>query len=206
MNPISRSYLRYTNGVGGQLNVTSASYGPGGHGAYITYSAAPWELGFILIAATTHGICWIGVHQCASYLESELRRDFPKAVIVRDDNKLREVAAQLIAFVDRTGASLDFPVDIRATPFQLSVWRELVSIPRGATRSYGEIAQRLGRQDAARAVGRANGSNPLAVLIPCHRAIGADGKLTGYRWGLECKRRLLEYERSSSSPSSRHQL
>jgi AraC family transcriptional regulator, regulatory protein of adaptative response / methylated-DNA-[protein]-cysteine methyltransferase len=188
------------------LNVAAASYGPAGRGARIAYTAAHSELGFILMAATAHGICWTGLHQCASYLESELRRDFPKAVIVRDDDKLQEVAAQVMAFVGGTGASLDLLVDIRATLFQLAVWRELLAIPPGTTRSYGEIAQRLGRPGSARAVGRANGSNPLAVLIPCHRAVGADGKLTGYRWGIENKRRLLEYERSSNLRSTRHQL
>src|SRR6516162_9538173 len=112
MNSMSASYLRYANGIGGQLNVAGASYGPGGYGAHIAYTVVPLELGFILIAATAHGICWTGLHQCASYLESELRRDFPKAVIVRDDDKLQEVAARVIAFVSRIDASLDLPVDI----------------------------------------------------------------------------------------------
>ena len=205
MNSMSGSYLRYANGIAGRLNVVNASYGPGGSGACITYTIAPSEFGVMLIAATTHGICWLGIHQCEAYLESELRGDFPKAEIVRDDDAMRLVAERVIAFVRDTGMSLDLPLDIRATPFQLAVWRELCTIPPGATSSYGEIARRLGRPGSARAVGRANGSNPLAVLIPCHRAIGAEGKLTGYRWGLEYKRRLLEYERiASSSRSIRH--
>ncbi len=91
-----------------------------------------------------------------------------------------------------------------ATPFQLSVWRELCRIPEGATRSYGEIAARLGRPSAARAVGHANGSNPVSILIPCHRAIAADGKLTGYRWGLETKRRLLAFERARAERAGLH--
>jgi AraC family transcriptional regulator of adaptative response/methylated-DNA-[protein]-cysteine methyltransferase len=206
MNTLDNSHLLYAEDGTAQLNIAGASYGPRGRGAHIAYTVAHSEFGFILMAATARGLCWIGVHQCTSYLESELRRDFPKAVIVRDDDQLQAMAAQVLTLVNGTDASLDLPVDIHATSFQLAVWRELLAIPPGATRSYGEIAQRLGRPGSARAVGRANGSNPLAVLIPCHRAIGADGKLTGYRWGLECKRRLLEYERSSSSPSSRHQL
>ena len=132
-----------------------------------------------------------------------MRADFPKATIVRDDDAMRELAARVVAFVGDTSASLDLPLDIRATPFQLAVWRELCAIPPGTTRSYGEIAQRLGRARGARAVGRANGSNPLAVLIPCHRVVGADGKLTGYRWGLEYKRRLLEHERAISQGRGR---
>jgi AraC family transcriptional regulator, regulatory protein of adaptative response / methylated-DNA-[protein]-cysteine methyltransferase len=204
MNSTGGSYLRYANGIDGRLNVVGASYGPAGSGACIAYTIVSSEFGFILIAATTHGICWLGIHQCEAYLESELRGDFPKAKIARDDSAMRRMAERVIAFVGDTSASLDLPLDIRATPFQLAVWRELCMIPPGTTTSYGEIARRLGQPGSARAVGRANGSNPLALLIPCHRAIGADGKLTGYRWGLEYKRRLLEYERSSLSSRSIH--
>jgi O-6-methylguanine DNA methyltransferase len=148
----------------------------------------------ILVAATQHGVCWIGIHQSAVYLESELRSDFPRGAIMRDESVLRDFADQIIGFVQGKTCELELPVDISATPFQLSVWRELCAIPPGTTRSYGEIARRLGRRAASRAVGRANGSNPLAVLIPCHRAVGTDGKLTGYRWGLEYKRYLLQHE------------
>jgi AraC family transcriptional regulator of adaptative response/methylated-DNA-[protein]-cysteine methyltransferase len=148
----------------------------------------------ILIAATRCGVCWIGIHQSTAYLESELRSDFPKAAIVRDESVSRDSADQIIGFVQRKTCELELPVDISATPFQLSVWRELCAIPAGATRSYGEIARRLGRPAASRAVGRANGSNPLAVLIPCHRAVGTGGRLTGYRWGVEYKRYLLQHE------------
>ena len=202
MNLMCGNYLRYADRLAGHLSVVSASYAAGGRGARIAYTLAPSEFGIILIAATTHGICWLGIHQCAAHLESELRRDFPEAETVRDDHAMRQVAERVIAFVGGTNASLDLPLDIRATPFQLAVWRELCSIPPGATRSYGEIARRLGQPGAARAVGHANGSTPLAVLIPCHRAVGADGKLTGYRWGLEHKHRLLEYERSSANSRS----
>ena len=196
MNSIGASYLWYADGMDGRLNVVSSSYGPGGIGAYIVYTTVSSEFGFLLIAATTYGICWLGIHQGEAYLESELRRDFPKAEIARDDDAMRRVAEQVIAFVDNTGVSLDLPLDICATPFQLAVWRELCTIPPGATRTYGEIARRLGQPSSARAVGRANGSNPLAILVPCHRAVGADGKLIGYRWGLEYKRLLLERENS----------
>jgi AraC family transcriptional regulator of adaptative response/methylated-DNA-[protein]-cysteine methyltransferase len=202
MNLKCGNYLRYADNLAGQLSVVSASYAPGGRGARIAYTIAPSEFALTLIAATSHGICWLGIHQCAAYLESELRRDFPKAETVRDDDVMRQVAERVIAFVNGTNTSLDLPLDIRATPFQLAVWRELCAIPPGATRSYGEIARRLGQPGGARAVGHANGSNPLAVLIPCHRAVGADGKLTGYRWGLEHKLRLLEDERLSANSRS----
>ena len=194
----SRSYLRYANGAAGHLNVVSASYAAGGLGARLAYTIVPWEFGSILLAGTAHGLCWLGIHQSADYLESELRADLPKAGIVRDDDAMRSVMERVIASIGGKAFSLDLPLDIRATPFQVAVWRELCSIPLGATRSYAEIARRLGLPRGARAVGHANGSNPLAVLIPCHRVVGADGKLTGYRWGLENKRRLQEYERSAS--------
>jgi len=206
MNSNGANYLYHANNATVELTVVGVSYSPGGGGARLAYTIVPWELGLILIGATTHGICWLGIHECAAYLESELNADFPQAKIVHDDGALRELAARVIAFIGSNRAFLYLPVDIRATSFQLAVWRELCLIPPGATRSYNEIAHRLGKRGGARAVGRANGSNPLAVLIPCHRAVGADGRLTGYRWGLEYKRRLLEYERSFPNSQSTHHL
>jgi AraC family transcriptional regulator, regulatory protein of adaptative response / methylated-DNA-[protein]-cysteine methyltransferase len=197
MKSTSANYLHCANGATEELKVVGASYRPGGAGAYVAYTIVPWELGLILIGASAHGICWLGIHECAAYLESELCRDFPEAETARSDDALRDLAARVIGFIGGDVAPIYFPVDLGGTPFQLAVWRELCAIPRGTTRSYNEIAHRLGKPGGARAVGRANGSNPLAVLIPCHRAVGADGKLTGYRWGLEYKRRLLEYERHS---------
>jgi AraC family transcriptional regulator of adaptative response/methylated-DNA-[protein]-cysteine methyltransferase len=195
MNIENTNYLRYANGTPGQLNVIGASYASGGTGTRVTYTIMPFQFGLIVIGATAYGVCWAGVHECAGYLESELRKDFPRATVVRDDRALHEIAAGVVGFIGRNAASLYLPLDIRATPFQMAVWGELCAIPHGTTRSYGEIARQLGQPGGARAVGHANGSNPLAILIPCHRASGADGKLTGYRWGLEYKRRLLEYER-----------
>jgi O-6-methylguanine DNA methyltransferase len=113
----------------------------------------------------------------------------------RNDATVADYARRVVGSIVNEPTALDLlPLDIRATPFQLAVWRELCAIPRGATCSYGAIAHRIGRPDAPRAVGHANGSNPLAIVIPCHRAIGANGTLTGYRWGVEIKRRLLEAE------------
>jgi AraC family transcriptional regulator, regulatory protein of adaptative response / methylated-DNA-[protein]-cysteine methyltransferase len=195
MQPTHNNYLRLVDGSTWDLSVLSASYGPEGARAHLVYSVASWELGTILLGATPHGVCWLGIHGSAAYLESEIRKDFPKAEIAYDDHAMRDVTARVIGLITNAPSSFEIAVDIRATPFQLAVWRELCAITPGATRSYGEIARRLGRPSAARAVGHANGSNPLAILIPCHRAVGADGKLTGYRWGLEYKRKLLEQER-----------
>jgi len=181
-----------------ELIVNRASYGPRGAGAQMGYAVAPSPFGQILIAATAHGVCWIGIHDSIEHLESELRGDYSQAAIARDDKDDAAVAdytRRVVGSITNEPTALDrLPLDIRATPFQLAVWRELCAIPRGATRSYGEIAHRIGRPDAPRAVGHANGSNPLAIIIPCHRAIGANGALTGYRWGVEIKRRLLENE------------
>jgi AraC family transcriptional regulator, regulatory protein of adaptative response / methylated-DNA-[protein]-cysteine methyltransferase len=202
MNSNGANYIRYADRGVAELNIVGASYGAGGQGTRIAYVNVPCELGLILIGATAHGICWLGIHKSAAYLESELRRDFPKAEIDHGDDALQELASRVIRLIVNPAPTLDLPIDVRATRFQLAVWRELCAIPRGATRSYHEIAYRLGKPGAARAVGRANGSNPLAVVIPCHRAIGSDGNLTGYRWGLEYKRRLLDYERVPNGKSS----
>jgi AraC family transcriptional regulator of adaptative response/methylated-DNA-[protein]-cysteine methyltransferase len=200
MNPGNTSYLRHCDGIA-DLKVATASYGPGGAGAQIAYTVVPSRFGLVLIAATDRGICWIGIHESTSHLESELRRDLRKAEIIRGPDAMGTVAAEIIRFVELTRASIQLSLDIRATPFQLEVWRELCAIPAGATRSYGEIARKLGKPAGARAVGHANGSNPLALVIPCHRVIGANGELTGYRWGLEYKRRLLEHERARKEAS-----
>ena len=177
-----------------ELTVDTASYGAHGAGAQMRYTLAPTPFGRILLAATSHGVCWIGIHESASYLEAELRADYARAEVIHDSSRTAPLAAHVVAFMIGEASELDLPLDIRATPFQLRVWRELCAIPRGATRAYGEIASRLGRPAASRAVGHANGSNPTAIIIPCHRVIGAGGALTGYRWGVEYKRRLLEHE------------
>jgi len=184
-----------------ELMVERASYGPHGTGAQMSYAITPSPFGDLLVAATARGICWIGLHASAAYLEAELRCDFTEAGISGDGSAAPEYGAQVVASITDPTILLDLPLDIRATPFQLSVWRELCAIPRGATRSYGEMARRLGRPDASRAVGHANGLNPVAIIVPCHRVIGSNGALTGYRWGVGIKRRLLEAEGALVLPS-----
>jgi AraC family transcriptional regulator of adaptative response/methylated-DNA-[protein]-cysteine methyltransferase len=162
--------------------------------APIFFSIIDSIVGPVMVAGTNRGLCWIGIHDSPEYLEAELCRDHPEAKIARDDIEVSKLTRTVTAEINGTAPHFELPLDVRATAFQLAVWRELCAIPRGATRSYGEIARRLGRPEASRAVGHANGSNPLAILIPCHRAIGSNGALTGYRWGLDYKRRLLELE------------
>jgi AraC family transcriptional regulator of adaptative response/methylated-DNA-[protein]-cysteine methyltransferase len=176
--------------------IIPATWGPRGRGAEISYTIADSSFGRMLVAVTARGICALSVHQSDEFQENELRRDFREAKISRDDGAARPAAQAVLRYLRGETVRCEMALEISGTPFQLSVWRELLAIPEGATRSYGEIAARIGRPSAARAVGHANGSNPVSILIPCHRAIGANGKLTGYRWGLETKKKLLAFERA----------
>jgi AraC family transcriptional regulator of adaptative response/methylated-DNA-[protein]-cysteine methyltransferase len=129
-------------------------------------------------------------------LSKELAGQYPRAEIRRDPRLLRAAGAHLKRIFGGRPAGPSLPLDVRATAFQARVWEELKAIPAGTTRTYSEIARRLGRPGAARAVGRACASNPVSLLIPCHRAVGADGSLTGYRWGTDRKKALLDRERT----------
>jgi AraC family transcriptional regulator of adaptative response/methylated-DNA-[protein]-cysteine methyltransferase len=184
--------------------IIPATWGPRGRGAEISYTIVDSPFGRMLVAVTASGICALSVHQSDEWQESELRRDFREAKIIRDDGVARLAAEAVLRYLRGETARCEAPLDVSGTPFQLSVWRELCAIPDGSTRSYGEIAARLGRPSAARAVGHANGANPVSILIPCHRAIGADGKLTGYRWGLETKRKLLDFEQARARRTLLH--
>jgi AraC family transcriptional regulator of adaptative response/methylated-DNA-[protein]-cysteine methyltransferase len=190
--------VKYTarEGGAGELIMNSASFGTKGNGARVAFTIVDSCFGRMLIATTRIGVCWVGLSDSDAHLEAELSGDLPAASCSRDRDGLASIARNVVDFVAGRTAEIILPVDFRATPFQIAVWQQLCAIPWGETRSYGEIARRLGRPDASRAVGAANGANPLALVIPCHRAVGADGSLTGYRWGLEYKRRLLRHERS----------
>ena len=174
--------------------MNDSTYGPGGRGAIIGYSIIASTLGRLLVAGTRHGLCFAALGDSDRAIISELRADYPKASIRRDEALARKWALAIAKNLDGGAAILELPLDIRGTPFQRSVWEQLRAIPRGETRSYTEIARRIGRPRAIRAVGTANGANPVAIVIPCHRATRASGHLGGYRWGLERKRRLLELE------------
>ena len=179
----------------GQLGMTPATYGKGGRGAVIAFTLAPSPLGQILIAATESGICFLALGEDAPRLETELREEFPKAEIVRDDDTLGRITETVIAHLEGRLPDIKLPLNIQATAFQRQVWEALMEVPYGETRTYGELAHAIGKPGAPRAVGRACGSNRVALIIPCHRAVGAGGSLTGYRWGVPRKRRLLEEER-----------
>ncbi len=177
------------------LGMTPATYAKGGAGARIVFSVADSPLGRLLVAATGKGVCFVALGECDAELEAELRAEFPAArSIERDDRAIQDSLEVLMAFIAGQTPHLDLPLDVRATAFQRRVWAELIAIPYGETRTYREIAEMLGRPEAARAVGRACATNPVSLVIPCHRALRQDGHLGGYRWGLERKGRLLGTE------------
>lgn len=175
--------------------ITPARWGPYGRGTDISYTIVDSPFGRMLVAVTARGICALSLHDSDEWQERELRRDFREAKIRRGDGVARPAAEAVRRFLSGESGECEVPLDVRGTPFQIQVWDELRAIRPGATRSYGEIAERIGRPMAARAVGHAVGSNPVSILIPCHRALGSDGSLTGYRWGLETKKKLLAFER-----------
>lgn len=179
-----------------RLGMTPASYAKGGAGASIAYTVSECPpLGRLLVAATDRGICMVATGETDDGLEMALRDQYPAAEIRRDDGALAARVHDLAALVEGRLPPAELPLDVRATAFQSMVWEQLTRIPPGSTRAYGEIAAELGKPGAARAVGRACATNPVALIVPCHRAVGGDGRLHGYRWGLERKRALLEHER-----------
>lgn len=178
----------------GQLGMTPATYAKGGKGAHIGYTIVDSPLGKLLVAATERGICFISLGDTAAELRAALDREFPEAEIEADEAVLPEWVDAVIGYLGGELPHLELPLDVRATAFQRRVWAELIRIPRGVTRSYSEIAEALGEPQARRAVARACATNPVPVIIPCHRVVRADGGLGGYRWGLGRKQALLETE------------
>ena len=175
--------------------MTPARYARGGAGVGIAYVTVPTSLGRLLVAATERGVCRVALGDTAGALEQDLLAEFPGARVVQDKSgKLHGWVTSILAYLDGREPDLDLPLDIRATAFQRRVWQELQRIPFGQTRTYAEIAQRIGQRTATRAVARACASNPAALVIPCHRVVREDGELGGYRWGTERKRSLLTME------------
>jgi len=177
------------------LGMTPACYQAGGAAAEIGYVISESPLGWLLVAATPQGVCAVKLGDSPRALEAELRSEFAAATLQSDQPGLRQWVGAILEYLRGEQPHLDLPTDVRATAFQRRVWEELRRIPFGETRSYSEVAAALGQPRAVRAVARACAVNPTALIVPCHRVIGEDGKLRGYRWGLERKRRLLEQEK-----------
>jgi AraC family transcriptional regulator of adaptative response/methylated-DNA-[protein]-cysteine methyltransferase len=178
-----------------RLGMTPATYQRGGEGARIYFATADSYLGCLLVAATDRGISFISLGDSESDLEASLQAEFPAAEISRDDAYLGEWLAAVLEILDGKQPHVQLPVDIQSTAFQRQVWETLMAIPAGETRSYSEVAAAIGNPKGARAVARACATNPLPLVIPCHRVVRKNGDLGGYRWGIERKQMLLEHER-----------
>jgi len=185
-----------------QLGMTPATYRRGGSGTRIGYTIVDSPLGRLLVAATPRGICRVALGDKDAPLEAMLASEYPQAEIQRDLNGLARSVRAIVEHLRGKQPDLDLPLDVQGTAFEWRVWNALRAIPRGETRSYGEIAKALGRPGAARAVGRACWSNHVALVIPCHRVVRGNGALGGYRWGIERKRTLLEQERQAAQPGA----
>jgi len=191
---LSRAY------EGAQLGMTPAQFAKGGKGERISWCSAPSPFGWVVVGSTGRGLCWLSLASTRAEAEASLRAEFPAAELRHDSS----LVAMVDAAISRVREGSDLAdsrgrldaLDLRGTVFQLRVWQALRQIPRGETRSYSQLARELGDPKATRAVARACATNRVALVVPCHRVVGASGSLTGYRWGVERKRRLLEAEGS----------
>jgi AraC family transcriptional regulator of adaptative response/methylated-DNA-[protein]-cysteine methyltransferase len=186
----SRLYERASS----QLGMTPATYGRGGRGAVINYAIVETPLGHLLVAATDKGVCSVMLGDSERALKADLLNEFPAAEIRQDKEPLRSSLKAIVDYLKNKSPHIDLPLDIRATAFQRQVWEHLRAIPYGQTNSYSDVAKAIGQEKAVRAVARACATNPVALVIPCHRVIREDKTLGGYRWGLERKLNLLESE------------
>lgn len=176
------------------LGMTPSRYRAGGSGAQIRFAIGECSLGAILVAQSERGVCAILMGDDPDTLARDLQDRFPHAELIGGDAGFERLIAQVVGLVEAPRVGLDLPLDVRGTAFQQRVWRALRKIPSGKTVSYAELAKRIGAPQSVRAVGQACAANPLAVAIPCHRVVRSDGGLSGYRWGVERKRALLERE------------
>ncbi len=176
------------------LGMRPKNFRTGGSNEVIRFAAGRCSLGSILVAAGQRGVCAILMGNDPDTLLRDLQDRFPKAELIGGDAGFERMVARVVGFVEMPGVGLDLPLDIRGTAFQQRVWQALREIPAGSTVSYSELARRIGAPKAARAVAGACAANALAVAIPCHRVVRNDGSLSGYRWGIELKRALLERE------------
>jgi AraC family transcriptional regulator of adaptative response/methylated-DNA-[protein]-cysteine methyltransferase len=176
------------------LGMTPATYRRGGAGMRIRYTIAGSPLGRLLVGATDRGISALYLGESDARLEAAIQKEYPRAEIRRDQNGMEGWLDSILAHLRGREPHLDLPTDVQATAFQRRVWEELRRIPYGTTRTYSQVARAIGRPTAIRAVARACATNPVSVVVPCHRVVREDGNLAGYRWGLQRKRALLEHE------------
>jgi AraC family transcriptional regulator of adaptative response/methylated-DNA-[protein]-cysteine methyltransferase len=176
------------------LGMTPTRFRAGGEAAVIRFAIGECSLGSILVAATDKGVCAILLGDDPEALARDFQNRFSRAELVGADAEFEALVAEVVGFVEQPGLGLDLPLDVRGTAFQQRVWQALRDIPAGQTAGYAQIAEKIGSPKAVRAVAQACAANALAVAIPCHRVVRTDGALSGYRWGIERKRALLERE------------
>ena len=176
------------------LGMTPSNYRSGGAWTAILFAVGECSLGSILVAKSERGICAILMGDDPDALARDLQDRFPEANLIGGDAEFEQLVAKVVGFVESPALQLDLPLDVRGTAFQQRVWQELRKIPAGSTARYADIAARIGSPGSVRAVAQACGANALAVAIPCHRVVRSDGGLSGYRWGVERKRTLLDRE------------
>jgi AraC family transcriptional regulator of adaptative response/methylated-DNA-[protein]-cysteine methyltransferase len=176
------------------LGMTPTNFRSGGHGTSMRFAVGACSLGSILVAATEKGVCAILLGDDPDALVRDLQDRFPKARLIGGDDDFEQWMAKVVGFIEAPALGLDLPLDVRGTAFQQRVWQALRALPSGSTASYTDITQRLGVPKAVRAVAQACAANTIAVAIPCHRVVRTDGALSGYQWGIERKRALLDRE------------
>ncbi|MSO90915.1 MAG: methylated-DNA--[protein]-cysteine S-methyltransferase [Acetobacteraceae bacterium] len=184
--------------IGKLLGATLGATRRGGAGEEIRTAFADTKFGRLLVGATAAGVCFLGFAEPDDALLGDLHQRFPHATLRQDDAGLAETLRRILAFIDEPRQAMDLPLDLRGTAFQRRVWQALQAIPPGETRTYAGLAAAMGAPKATRAVARSCATNPVSLAVPCHRVIGADGNLTGYRWGLPRKRALLDAEQPAA--------
>jgi AraC family transcriptional regulator of adaptative response/methylated-DNA-[protein]-cysteine methyltransferase len=188
---------RFYAAAPGVLGMTPRDFRAGGTGAAIRFAVGQCSLGAILVAATQKGICAITLGDDPDALVRDLQDRFPKAQLIGGDREFEQLVARVVGLVETPAQDFDLPLDMRGTAFQQRVWQALRKIPAGKTATYTDIAKRIGRPKAVRAVAAACAGNPIAIAIPCHRVVRLDGDLAGYRWGVARKRALLAKEKAA---------
>ncbi len=191
-NGSSQAYAQAAGGLGmnpGERKKHAA-------GVAIRFTIAPTEFGQMLVAVSGRGVCAVRLGDTDAVLQTEFERDFSRAQLTRNDEELAATVEQILVSIGEAMPHPQIALDVRATAFQRRVWEYLQCIPRGETRSYSEVAAQIGAPSATRAVANACARNEVALIVPCHRVVGANGKLTGFRWGVERKRALLKKEQS----------
>ena len=189
-----QSSSRFYEKVTDTLGMTPKAFRAGGANEVLNFAVSACSLGRLLVAASDKGIAAILIGDEDDLLIADLRKIFPKADCVPGDGSFASTIGHVVEIVERSGIAPELPLDVRGTAFQQRVWKALKAIPPGSTATYSEIATRIGHPKAVRAVARACATNPLAVVVPCHRVVRGDGHMAGYRWGIERKRALIARE------------